>query len=119
MVSPDRQSWHCFGCGVGGDVFAFLMRYENIEFGDALKILAEKAGVELRRVNPAEYKFAGLLHEINAVAKNYFIDELQKSPVPQKYLAERGLKQETIKEFEIGWAPNNSESLNLFLHQSD
>ncbi len=115
MVSPDRQSWHCFGCGVGGDVFAFLMRYENIEFGDALKILAEKAGVELRKVNPAEYKFAGLLHEINAVAKNYFIDEFQKSPVPQKYLAERGLKQETIKEFEIGWAPNNSESLNLFL----
>ncbi len=115
MVSPERQSWHCFGCNIGGDVFAFLMRYENIEFGEALRILAEKAGVELRRVNPAEYKFAGLLHEINAVAKNYFVEQLKKAPVPQKYLKERGLKQETLDEFEIGWAPNESEGLNLFL----
>jgi DNA primase len=115
MVSPDRQSWHCFGCGLGGDVFSFLMKHENIEFGEALKILAEKAGVELRRLNPAEYKFTGLLHEINTIAKNYFIEQLAKAPTAQKYLSERGLKQETVNEFELGWAPNEPEGLNLFL----
>src|SRR5882724_4707075 len=65
MVSPDRQSWKCFGCDAGGSVFDFAMRYENIEFGEALRMLAEKAGVELKRENPAEYKFSGLLYELN------------------------------------------------------
>ena len=46
MVSPERQSWHCFGCGIGGDIFSFVMRYENLEFAEAMKILAEKAGLE-------------------------------------------------------------------------
>src|SRR5271155_874080 len=72
MVSPDRQSWHCFGCSLGGDIFAFVMRYENMEFGEALRVLAEKAGVELRRENPAEYRYSGLLYELNDAAKNYF-----------------------------------------------
>ena len=61
MISPERQTWHCFGCGLGGDIFAFLMKYENMEFGEALKVLAEKAGVELKRADPREYKVFGLL----------------------------------------------------------
>ena len=61
MVSPDRQSWRCFGCGIGGDVFSFIMKYENMEFGEALKVLAEKAGIELKRLQPQEYKTISLL----------------------------------------------------------
>ena len=72
MVSPDRQSWHCFGCGIGGDIFAFIMRYENMEFGEALRMLAEKAGVELRRENPAEYKYSGLLYDLNDAGEKFF-----------------------------------------------
>src|SRR3989338_11612786 len=56
MVSPERQGWHCFGCNIGGDIFTFLMKYENLEFYEALKILAEKAGIELKRTSPADYK---------------------------------------------------------------
>ena len=115
MVSPDRQSWHCFGCGVGGDIFAFIMKYENMEFGEALRLLAEKAGVELKRENPAEYKYSGLLFELNDAAKNFFRKMLAAAPVAKQYLAERGLTPETIETFELGWAPNELEALSMNL----
>lgn len=113
MISPDRGTWHCFGCNLGGDIFSFIMRYENLEFSEALKILAEKAGVELQRLNPAEYKLFGLLYDLNDLAKNFYAKELANSEIAQKYLRGRGLKEETIKEFEIGFAPNSPEALNL------
>ncbi|MEK9179981.1 MAG: DNA primase [Patescibacteria group bacterium] len=115
MISPDRQSWHCFGCGAGGDIFAFLMRYENLEFGEALRVLAEKAGVELKRLNPQEYKLTGLLYELNDKAKEYFSNALKNSEPAKKYLASRHLNQETIDEFELGWAPNEFEGLSMHL----
>lgn len=118
MVSPERQSWHCFGCGIGGDIFGFVMRHENIEFGEALRMLAEKAGVELRRENPAEYRYSGLLYDLNDAAKNYFRKALAAAPIAKKYLADRGLKPETIEEFELGWAPNESEALSMHLLNS-
>jgi DNA primase len=113
MVSPERQSWHCFGCGAGGDVFTFLMRHDNIEFGEALKILADRAGVELRRVSPAEYHEFGLLYDLNSAAKDFFVKQLAHFKLGQEYLKERGLNEETIDEFEIGWAPTDPEALNL------
>ena len=115
MVSPDRQSWHCFGCGLGGDVFTFLMKYENIEFGEALRILAEKAGVELRHENPAEYRYTGLLYDLNESAKQFFKRALAAAPVAKEYLKSRGLTPETIETFEIGWAPNEPEALSMQL----
>lgn len=113
MISPDRQSWHCFGCGEGGDAFTFLMKHENVEFGEALKILAEKTGVELKRLNPGEYKFAGLLYELNEAAKDFFKKKLEVFTPAQKYLEERGLTKETIAEFELGWAPAGIDELNV------
>ena len=118
MVSPDRQSWHCFGCSLGGDVFTFTMRYENVEFGEAMRMLAEKAGVELRHENPAEYRYSGLLYDLNDQAKNYYRKALAAAPVAKKYLEERGLKPETIETFELGWAPNEPEGLSMFLLNS-
>ena len=115
IVSPDRQTWHCFGCGAGGDIFSFVMKYENLEFGDALRLLAEKAGVELRHENPAEYRLTGLLYDLNEASKNFFRKALTAAPIAKEYLKERGLTQETIDEFEIGWAPNEMEALSATL----
>lgn len=115
MISPERQSWHCFGCNLGGDIFAFLMRYENLDFGEALRVLAERAGVELRYVNPAEYKHIDLLYEINNAALNFFKKSLADFSPAKQYLYERGLEEQTIKEFELGWAPAEKEALNLYL----
>jgi DNA primase len=115
IVSPDRQTWHCFGCSLGGDIFTFVMKHENMEFGEALRMLAEKAGVELRTQNPAEYRYTGLLYDLNEAAKRYFMKSLAAAPVAKKYLEERGLKQETIETFELGWAPNEPEGLSMAL----
>ncbi len=106
IVSPERRTWHCFGaCSEGGDIFKFLMKYENLEFYEALKVLADKAGVELKRISPAEQKQFGVLYDINEAAKDFFRKELEKSSDVLNYLAERGLKRETIEEFELGLAP--------------
>jgi DNA primase len=118
MVSPDRQSWHCFGCNEGGDIFSFVMKYEGLEFGEALKILAEKAGIELRRVSPMEYKHFGLLYDINTAAKDFFRKELAKNEEAKAYLKERGLTSDTVNTFEIGWAPVENDALSRHLVQA-
>jgi DNA primase len=115
IVSPERQTWHCFGCNQGGDIFTFVMKYENLEFGEALRLLAEKAGVELKHENPAEYRYTGLLYDLNDAAKHFFRKAYAAAPVAREYLAARGLTQETIDEFEIGWAPNEPEALTMAL----
>jgi DNA primase len=115
MVSPDRQTWHCFGCGLGGDMFAFVMRHDNIEFADALKVLADKAGIELKRVSPLEYKYFGLLYDINADAKKFFISRLEGSDVAKKYLLGRKLSPATAEEFELGFATSGPDELTMHL----
>jgi DNA primase len=114
-ISPERQRFHCFGCGADGDIFGFVMKYENMEFGEALRMLAEKAGVELKHENPAEYRFTGLLYDLNAQAKDFYKRALGAAPIVKQYLAERGLTPSTIEEFELGWAPNEPEALSMHL----
>ena len=83
VVFPDTQSWHCFGaCGMGGDVFSFVMKRENMEFSEALQMLAKRAGVELAPRGPAETaeeKRKERLREINAAAAQYFHNLLLQS----------------------------------------
>ncbi len=117
MVTRDRQSWHCFGCNEGGDIFKFLMQFEHLEFFEALKILAERAGVELKGGQGMEsYRE---LYEVNLVAKDFFKQELQKLGAHQEharaYLQSRGLKKETIDTFEIGVASTSSDALLRYL----
>ncbi|MEK7574585.1 MAG: DNA primase [Patescibacteria group bacterium] len=116
VISPERQIWHCFGsCGEGGDVIKFLMKYENLEFHEALRVLAEKAGIELKRLNLQDQKEFSILYELNEKAKNFFKEQLPKSPATLEYLKKRALLQSTIDEFEIGFAPAGGENLVLYL----
>lgn len=116
IVSPDRQTWHCFGsCSEGGDIFKFLMKHENLEFYEALKLLAEKAGVELKKVSPVDQKQFGVLYDINESAKNFFKSELVKNERAKEYLKSRGIKGETAKEFEIGMSPVGFDDLTVYL----
>src|SRR3989339_595897 len=72
MVSQDRQMWHCFGCGEGGDIFAFVMKLEGLEFPEALRLLARRAGVVLRRQDPKEQNEKTVIFEINEWAARFF-----------------------------------------------
>ena len=112
MVSPDRQIWHCFGCGAGGDIFGFLMQYENIEFVEALRILADKAGVQLRQMTGDSKKYEKL-YEINRIAKDFFRSKLasEAGKIAGKYLMERGMEKSTMIEFEVGVAPSEQDGL--------
>ena len=117
VVSPDRQIWHCFGCGAGGDIFGFLMKFENIEFIEALKILAERAGISIAQVGRQDQKKYDALYEINRIAKDFFKASLREDlgRPALKYLLERGLSKETIDEFELGLALPTSDALTRHL----
>ncbi len=118
VVSPERQIWHCFGCQKGGDIFKFLMEKEGLEFKEALEILAKKAGVALKKVIGAKKDSKERLLEINLKAQEFFHYILTRHLLGKKaleYLHERGLTEETIKEFGIGYAPNSWDSLTKFL----
>ena len=113
MVSPSRQSWHCFGCSEGGDIFTFVEKIEGIEFLDALKILAEKAGVELEYSDSKSRSEKDRLYEICERAAQFFTASLNNPIID--YLRQRGLKDETISEWRLGYAPDTWNSLLSFL----
>ena len=119
MVNVDRQIWHCFGCGAGGDIFGFLMKFENLEFIEALKVLAQRAGVDLKVFGSTDEKNYNILYEINELAKDFFKNNLfsnnTAAEAARAYLKERGLKKETVLDFEIGFQPNASDGLSKFL----
>jgi DNA primase len=108
FVSPSRQSWHCFGaCQTGGDIFSFLMKIENLEFPEALKILAEKAGVTIAREDPRLRSERNRLQDILERAARFYETNLASAEAPKRYLiSERELREDTIKTFRLGWAPN-------------
>lgn len=118
-VFPDTQSWHCFGaCNTGGDVFAFLMKKENIDFGEALRRLAQRAGVELVREAPGEDAERKRLRELLATAAAHYHYLLKNHPAAQnarEYIARRFITPETAALFQLGYALDEWEALKSSL----
>ncbi len=107
IVSPEKQIFHCFGCGEGGDMFAFVMKMENMDFVEALRLLAAKAGVVLKRQNPELSSKRNLLLDILELTRRYYHNillEADEAASARVYLAKRGLKEETIMEWQIGYS---------------
>jgi len=118
FVSPVRQIWHCFGCGKGGDVFGFVKEIEGVEFGDALKMLAQKAGVQLKPISPELKTQRQRLYEICDLSCKFFEKQLNESKTGQmakKYLLDRKISQESIDKWKLGYSPDISRGLTDFL----
>jgi len=116
FVSPDRGTYYCFSSGKGGDIFTFIGEMEGVDFKGALKILAERAGVELVAVDPATRDTREKLLALLEDATRYFVIEIKKAPSVHTYLHERGVKDETIERWRIGYAPLGWRNLKEFLN---
>ncbi|OGO05186.1 MAG: DNA primase, partial [Chloroflexi bacterium RBG_13_56_8] len=124
IVFPESDRWHCFGaCSTGGDIFTFVMRQENMEFPQALRFLAERAGVELRPLDSAALERqdeVDRLRAANAAAAQYYHRMLMDDPqgeAARRYLTERGVTRETMSAFQLGYAPDEWHALEQYLER--
>lgn len=116
-IHPDQEYFHCFGCGAGGDVITFTMKYNNLDYWEAVKLLAERGGIPLPQDNAFSDKGQDIrkrIYEMNKIAARFFYDKL-RSPEGRECLAylinKRRLKPETIKKYGMGFAPNSWSEL--------
>lgn len=121
IVSPDKQIFHCFGCGAGGDVIGFIMKIEKTSFHDAVLRLAERVGISLKELDPAsltrEARERERLYKLNELATNFFESKLwsEEGSEALSYLRRRGLEIFTIKTFRIGYSPILGDALTSFM----
>lgn len=121
-VTPGKQMYYCFGCGAGGNVFNFIMEYENFTFGEALKYLADRAGVELPKMEYSQEmkekaREKEVLLEINKQAAQYYYYQLrsEKGAAGYRYLTDRGLSEDTMRKFGLGYSDKFSNGLYRYL----
>jgi DNA primase len=119
VISPDKQIWHCFGCGRGGDIFSFIMEKEGLDFSEALRLLASKAGVELQQRDRRDHSKLNRLLDVMDLAGKYYAHILQTptGKSAKDYLLKRGLTEETIKDWNLGYSLDNWSSLYDFLRE--
>lgn len=118
MISPEKQIWHCFGCGKGGDIFSFVMEIEGVDFAGALRILAPKAGVVLSKQNPQKISEKNRILDILNLSRRYYHKVLLESKLAEganQYLKKRELTDEIIDDWQIGYSPESWEALVKFL----
>lgn len=122
FVFPEQGTWHCFGsCGTGGDIYSFIMKKEGLDFGQALRLLADRLGIILDQPESKdkdEQRYRGLILEINEVTANYFHELLLNSSVAtdsRQYLQLRGINDSMIKKFVLGYCKDSYNDLNNYL----
>lgn len=115
FVSPDRGNYYCFGCQAKGDIFTFVQEFEGLDFIGALKVLALKAGVKLEQFEKTQRTEKDNLYSILDLATFFFQKKLSENKEAEAYLLKRGVSEETIKEFRVGFAPKEWRSLHDFL----
>jgi DNA primase len=118
-VSPAKQIYYCFGCSSGGDIFTFLMKYEDLSFQESLSSLAKKAGVQLKR-SPGDKAVSGVketMLEAHKEAAAFYMDTLRRTSKAAGYLEKRGLKDEVLKRFSVGYAPQGWNALFSYLRK--
>ncbi|HCG77407.1 TPA: DNA primase [bacterium] len=118
-ISPERQIFHCFGCSAGGNVFTFVMKMENLTFPESIVFLAEKAGIklELEKTSEETKNLRQQLIKINNAAAAYFYDNLTRTKRANDYLAKRGITENSIKRFKLGYAEKSTEALKKSLEK--
>ena len=119
-VFTDNQSFYCFGCGSGGDVITFTMKIENLSFTEAVKLLAQRSGLEIPENNSADSRIAKRrtrIYEMNRIAANFFYTNLIKGDdkAGLSYFADRKLLPQTIKKYGLGYAPDSWDKLTKLL----
>lgn len=121
VISPERQIWHCFSCGKGGDIFTFIEEYERLDFSESLRLLADKAGVKLKKTvfRTQQEEKKGKIYEINHLTSQYYHYLLLKHKSGSealKYVTEkRGLSKALLETFSIGYAPGEGHALTSYL----
>ena len=114
VVTPGRETWHCFGCGEGGDIFSFVMKRDGSSFPEALKKLAARAGIEIDERTTREDAHKAKLREVleQAIAFYHVVLMQSKTGAPAlEYLHKRGFTDETIEKFQLGWAPDGWDQM--------
>ena len=120
FVDDEKGNYHCFGCGVHGDIFSFLMEYEGCNYKDALERLAEIAGVQIIKPSPlAKIKAdkTKQMKEIYQLTSEFYQKQLEQSQEARNYISKRGLKPDIVKEFALGYSPRDSKHLMNYLQQ--
>jgi len=122
FVFPEQQSWHCFGaCGTGGDIFSFIMKKEGVDFGQALRLLAQRGGITLsprEASSKVEDEKKEKLFQVNEAATEYYyhlLSSTKAGETTRDYLAKRKITTETIEEFRLGFSPDAWEALKNYL----
>lgn len=121
VISPERQIWHCFSCGKGGDIFTFIEEYERLDFSESLKLLADRAGVKLKKTvfKTQQEETKGKIYEINHLSSQYYHYLLLKHKSGRQALSyvveKRGLSKALLETFLIGFAPGEGHALTSYL----
>ena len=119
IVSPERQSYKCFGCQEGGDVFSFLQRYEGMSFLEALETMAKRVGITLESYRPTsqDSKKKKMLSALDLSSEyyHYLLTKHESGKEAREYLQRRGITNESILKFKLGWAPNNWRNVSDYL----